>query len=216
MKNKSALLIVACFTLALLYAAYQLRAHLPQRSVVASAAAAEPELTLKEVPPLPENVAELKFNDFFDFPISEGGLSYSETIRALDGRKVRILGYMVKQETPSPGLFLLTPTPQQLHEEEYGLCDDLPPATLHVVMAREPDVVAPFTPGLMLLTGTLRVGTREEADGRISAVRLELARPGMAAPATAEADVSRAKNFAKPPGNPGLSTANNPSKNQKG
>ena len=46
-----------------------------------------------------------------------------------------------------------------------------------VAPARNPVPVVPYTPGLMLLTGLLSVGTQEEADGRISSVRLILDPP---------------------------------------
>ena len=130
-----------------------------------------------ELPPLPAGIAELKLADLFEQPIGPRGLIYTKAVLALEGKKVRVLGYMVKQEAKIPGLFLLAPLPLQLHEEEFGLADDLPAATLHVHKTEGADQLVPFTPGPMLLTGTLRLGNREEADGRISSVRLELDPP---------------------------------------
>lgn len=137
----------------------------------ALAASAEPAL-----PPLPAGVSSLAFSDFFA-PIGRKGLEYSEKLRGLDGRRVRILGFMVAQEAPQPGRFLLAPRPLQLHQSEYGLADDLPAATLLVEAPADAERVLPFTPGPLLLTGTLRLGNREEPDGRVTTVRLVLDPP---------------------------------------
>ncbi len=126
------------------------------------------------LPPLPDGVTQLTFNDFFKHPVGPRGLEYSDTLRQLEGERVRILGHMVRQCAPQPGMFLLTARPYTLHEHEIGLCDDLPGATLFVFMptAEERERFVTFTPGLLLLTGTLELGNREESDGRISTLRL--------------------------------------------
>lgn len=128
------------------------------------------------LPPPPQGVTELDLGEIFD-PIGDRGPSYSEKVRALEGRPVRILGYMVGQDRPVPGTILLAPFPFRLHESEYGLAEDLPPALVHVLVPDRKDEVVPFTPGLLLLTGDLALGPREEPDGRISTVRLRLHPP---------------------------------------
>lgn len=128
------------------------------------------------LPPLPAGVAQLKFADFFK-PIGDRGLEYSEMMRTLEGKRVRILGYMVRSDTPAAGMFLFAPKPMTLHESEYGLADDLPATVAHVFVAERQDEIVPYTPGPMLLTGTINLGPREEADGRISNVRLMLDAP---------------------------------------
>ncbi len=133
------------------------------------------------VPSLPADVTELKFTEFFVSPIGDRGLTLTDKLRSLDGQRVRILGYMARQEQPVPGMFLFSAIPVRLNEEHYGLADDLPAATLFVSMPRNRDQVVPHTPGLMLLTGTLSVGNHEEADGRISTARLTLEMPETAA-----------------------------------
>jgi hypothetical protein len=60
---------------------------------------------------------------------------------------VRILGFMVAQDAPLPGRLLLAPRPQQLHQSEYGLADDLPATTLLVEAPADAGRVLPFTPG---------------------------------------------------------------------
>jgi hypothetical protein len=54
------------------------------------------------------------------------------------------------------------------------------------------DQPVPYTPGLMLLTGTLSVGNRPEPDGRISLVRLELDPPSPGAKQKTRLDGKRA------------------------
>lgn len=123
------------------------------------------------LPALPANIAELKFRDFFVLPLGEGEPVFTQQLQGLDGRRVRIVGYMASQEAPGPGVFLLTPMPMTIA----AAADDLPAATLFVHL---PSALATRTAthaaGLIALTGTLGVGKRQEADGRISRVRLQL------------------------------------------
>ena len=126
----------------------------------------------EQLPPLPKGVAELKFSDFFVSPIGPRGLELTDKLKALDGRQVRILGYMVAQDDAPPGSFLLTPVPVHLHDHDSALADDLPATTVHVSVPGAPAVG--HTRQLLLLTGTLSVGNRPEQDGRVSLVRLTL------------------------------------------
>ena len=121
------------------------------------------------------DIAELKFREFFAMPVGPRGLELTPKLLALDGRRVRIIGYMAQQEEPHPGFFMLTPVPVNVAEASDGMADDLPPATLFVHLPpAQANVVARYQAGLLVLTGTLEVGTREEADGRISLVRMQL------------------------------------------
>src|SRR5687767_11435823 len=120
-----------------------------------------------ELPRLPKGVAELKFSEFLAGPIGPRGLELTDKLKALDGKRVRILGHMVRQEHATKGWFLLTPVPVQLHDHDSS--DDLPPACVRVDLPSAIEVA--YTPQLLLLTGTLSVGNREESDGRISMVR---------------------------------------------
>lgn len=123
-------------------------------------------------PAAPSGVTDLDFAEFFE-PIGDRGPAYSAKLRGLAGKPVRILGYMVRQDAPVPGVLLLAPFPFQLHESEYGLAEDLPASLVHVLVPGEDELV-PFTPGLLLLTGDLSIGPREQPDGRISSVRIHL------------------------------------------
>ena len=165
MKSKFAAVMVVMMVGAMAYGLVRM-----QR---ASATTGGPALS-QEIPPLPAGVTELKFTEFFVSPIGDRGLAFTEKLRSLDGKRVRILGYMAQQEQPVPGMFLFSAIPVRLNEEHYGLADDLPAATMFVFMPSQRDQVVRHAPGLMLLTGTLSIGNHEEADGRISSVRLKL------------------------------------------
>lgn len=131
--------------------------------------------SIKHLPPAPEGVTHLKFSEFFIQPIGNRGLEYTAAIKKIASQRVRVLGFMVRQTRPAPGTVILTPYAMTTHEGEYGLCDDLPPSTLFVHVPKYADLAVPFTPGPLLLTGTLELGPRQETDGRVSHVRLLLA-----------------------------------------
>ncbi len=135
------------------------------------------EANTNALPPLPPGVTELKFGEFFRQPIGPRGLESTEKLRSLEGRRIRIVGYMARQAKPVSRCFLLAPVPLTLNEIEYGYADDLPAATLHVFTSSEAPATTPYTPGRLLLTGSLSLGNRLEVDGRISTVRLQLDAP---------------------------------------
>ena len=127
-----------------------------------------------ELPPLTVT-ADLKFRDFFALPIGPRGLAPSARLLGLAGQRVRIVGYMARQEEPSPGILLLAPLPVALGDEDESFADDLPAATVYVHLAdADRDHRTPRMPGLLAVTGVLRLGATAEADGRQSFVRLDL------------------------------------------
>jgi len=138
-------------------------------------------------------ITELKFRDFFALPIGPHGLVPSARLLGLAGQRVRVVGYMVRQEQPSPGLFILAPLPVALGDEDEAFADDLPAATLYVHLTPPTAVpgaapgpapstapttataaVPPWQPGLVSVTGRLDLGAAPEPDGRLSFVRLQL------------------------------------------
>jgi len=129
------------------------------------------------LPPLPSGVTELKFSEFFVMPVGPEGLTFTDKLHGLDGRRVRMTGYMVEEEKGRPGVFLFSPLPVQLHDHDSALADDLPAAVVHVTVPTCLDRPVPHARGLMFLIGTLSVGPRNEPDGRISIVRLALDPP---------------------------------------
>jgi hypothetical protein len=116
----------------------------------------------------------LALGDVFVQPVGPRGLEFTARVRALAGRRVRVRGFVVRQDRATPGRLLIAPRPILLHEEEYGLADDLPAATVLVLdpsmaTASAPDAAAQRP---VEVVGTLAIGSREEPDGRVSLLRL--------------------------------------------
>ena len=128
----------------------------------------------KSLPPISPAVP-LAFSEFFVLPVGPGGLEPTPKLLALRGQRVRIEGYMVAEEEPYPGLFLLTPFPLALAERADGPADFLPPATLyvHAPEAQRNETLSHHRERLALI-GTLELGAREEVNGRFSTVRLRV------------------------------------------
>jgi hypothetical protein len=125
--------------------------------------------------PLPPGVAELNLRDFYKLPVGPRGLEPTEKLLSLKDKQVRVVGYMVQAEEPTPGLFMLSLVPVNIPDKEDGPSDDLPGSTLFVHMpAADADKILAYRPGLWELIGTLKLGGQEENNGRISYVRLLL------------------------------------------
>jgi hypothetical protein len=119
---------------------------------------------------------ELRFRDFFSSPIGPKGLELSDALHRADGKQVRITGYMVQNERPPLGRFLLTPRPVQMSEHADGDADDLPATAVTVYLdPTQQGFTVPHVRGLVEVSGILSVGRYEESDGRVSWVRLQLA-----------------------------------------
>ena len=140
----------------------------PQVHSIPASFAVQGQLT-----PIP-GVTDLKFREFFKLPIGPRGLEPTGKLLGLNGKRIRMVGYMAKQEEPTAGLFILSPLPVFLGHEDESLADDLPPAVIFVHSDAGRDRVIPYVPGLIKVTGVLTVGNQEEADGRVSLVRLQL------------------------------------------
>ncbi|MEK8051302.1 hypothetical protein AACH10_13710 [Ideonella sp. DXS22W] len=120
-------------------------------------------------------VTDLPFSQFFQQPIGPRGLQPTAALRAADGQRVRLVGYMVQQEHAQPGRFLLAPRPVSMSEHADGEADDLPPATVTVLLdAARADHLVPHRAGRIALVGRLSLGRVEDAEGRVSWVRLQL------------------------------------------
>jgi hypothetical protein len=118
---------------------------------------------------------ELRFNEFYKQPIGSKGLEMSAKLGSANGQTVQITGYMVQQEVPHLGRFMLSPRPVQMSEHADGDADDLPAALVTVYLdAAQTNWLVPYTRGLVAITGQLSVGRLEESDGRVSWVRLLL------------------------------------------
>ena len=172
MKTKSALMLVVMSGFALAFAFT--RGQRQDASAEAKSSFVE-NAVVQKIPPLPPGVTELKFSEFFVSPVGPRGLELTAKLLSLNGKRVRMLGYMVRNERGLPGQFLFAAIPVQLHDHDSS--DDLPAALVHVSVPNSLNQQVPYAPPLMLLTGTLDVGPREEADGRNSLVRLAVDPP---------------------------------------
>ena len=124
----------------------------------------------------PAENAELRFADFFQSPLGPKGAQTTATLLQADGKTMRLTGYMVQQERPSLGRFMLTPRPVRMSEHADGDADDLPIAWAMVYLdPSQSDFVVPYVRGRIEVQGTVSVGRLEEQDGRVSWVRLQLA-----------------------------------------
>jgi hypothetical protein len=130
-----------------------------------------------ELPLPPVGTTDLKFHELFKLPIGPRGLEPSEKLIGLNGKPVRMVGYMAKKENPTAGLFILSPLPVNLGDEDESFADDLPANAVYVRMDSASNSVVPYLPGLIKLTGILQVGFEQETDGRVSTVRLLLDAP---------------------------------------
>ena len=77
---------------------------------------------------LAQNSEILTFKSFYKLPIGSQGLEMTDALRNAHGKQRKIVGYMVQQERPSLGRFLLSPRPVQMSEHADGEADDLPAA----------------------------------------------------------------------------------------
>lgn len=173
------------------------------------------------LPPLPEGVTELKFSEFFKTPVGARGMEPSEKLRQLDGRKVRLVGYFVfedwtacscppdgaapvtpvKKGRPAPpawmkhvvpGRAMFAPMPVAVSLGHFGLSDDLPLQVAFLNIADRFGEPVFFRPGIYTATGTVSLGNRDEADGRVSYVRLAVERDSDIQPAGRAATLSQA------------------------
>lgn len=128
-----------------------------------------------------QDATDLKFREFFKLPVGARELEPTEKLMSLAGKRVRMVGYMVRQEVPSKEYFMLSPLPVSLGDEDDSLADDLPASVVFVHFDRADDKGATHVPGLLRITGILSLGAHEEADGHVSTVRLQLD-PGSSLP----------------------------------
>src|SRR5688500_58712 len=103
MKPKPALILIVItgFTLAFASTRWP-RPYSPDEKKLTS----EQPPVAQKIPPLPAGVTELKFSEFFVSPVGPQGLELTHRLSSLDGKRVRMLGYMVRNERGLPGQFL--------------------------------------------------------------------------------------------------------------
>lgn len=120
--------------------------------------------------------AAFEFGKVFKRPAGPKGLEYTAEARALDGKRVRMSGYMVRHWHEDASVFLFAEHPMVLNVAEYGLADDLPPDAVHVIQGVLPGRAPDWVRQRLVVLGRLELGPREEGDGRVSQVRLHAER----------------------------------------
>jgi len=121
-----------------------------------------------------ESVTALSFKDFF--ASVNGELKLSPMLLGLNGKRVRLVGFMAQLETPPTGAFYLCPRPITCDEEGAGTAD-LPPESVFVIARSWSGKAFPFSPRALEVTGILEVGNLQDEDGRVSFIRLILDGP---------------------------------------
>lgn len=116
----------------------------------------------------------LAFTEFFVPPPAP--LELSSKMQTLNGKRVKLQGYMVKMENPMAGAFYLTQHPTFCDEEGAGTAD-LPPACVRVIVRGAKNRTLGFVGRPLIVTGLLQVGAQTEADGQVSHFRLILDGP---------------------------------------
>ncbi|MFO0584027.1 MAG: hypothetical protein U0229_17275 [Anaeromyxobacter sp.] len=127
-------------------------------------------LSLSTPPAAP---AALAFDHLF--VTGPSGARVAPEVEALAGRQVRLVGFAVRMEEPSLGAFYLAARPAEA-DESGGGTGDVPPRAVRVVVpgleGGLPEVAGPIE-----VVGRLEVGRVEEADGRVSFLRVVVDRP---------------------------------------
>lgn len=150
----------------------------PARAIVAVTAALWFGALYAQTPPVGGRRAlpELQLGDLLQAPPQGMGSPQGEAVRQAHSQSVRLAGYMVKQATPTPGRFMLTPSPVQLGQAAQGDAMDLPASTVvvHLAASQQHWVVA-HVRGLLEVSGLLSVGQAEDHVGQLTWVHLQLA-----------------------------------------
>ena len=126
--------------------------------------------------PAPQATAPvpLAFNEFFE--PGAGELKPTAKLLALNGRRVRLAGFMARMETPTTGAFYLCPRPVYA-DESGGGNGDLPVNAVRVEALGLQGQSVAFVPHAFAVSGILEVGPHTAADGTVSALRLILDQP---------------------------------------
>ena len=121
---------------------------------------------------------ELRFRDFLSYCTGNDGNQtpqISDRLRQAEGKKVRLVGYMLPQEHACSGGFVLTAQPCQADHLRIDLSDARMPAAVRVEFDdAHRDWTVPFLKGLVEVSGMLRVGRHTDAQGYCALATLQL------------------------------------------
>jgi len=116
----------------------------------------------------------VRFADLFVAPVGPKGLQYTTTARELENQRVRMTGFMVRQINADPSVFMFTEAPFSTLEQEYGIADGIPHDVVHALLPPRAGYGSAWQPYAVTVFGRLELGGRQEADGRISYVRIHV------------------------------------------
>ena len=116
----------------------------------------------------------LAFSELLDPSPNE--LKPSSKLLGLNGKRVRMVGFMAFQEEAPKGAFYLGPRPAYNDEGGAGSAD-IPPVSVRVIVRGAKDRQIEFIPRPVEVTGILEVGSKTEEDGAVSFIRIILDRP---------------------------------------
>src|ERR1700682_2164972 len=112
----------------------------------------------------------LSFADLFE---ARAELHPSARALALDGKRVRIEGYMARTDEPLRGAFWLCKRPVMNDEEGDGSAD-LPIESILVVLSPRTREPVPTIERALSVEGVFRVGRQVDKDGTVSSFRIIL------------------------------------------
>src|SRR5262245_52633987 len=115
----------------------------------------------------------LAFSEFFDPAPSRRGLKPSARLLSLEGKRVRMVGYMAQMEAPPKGGFFFCAR-AVVADEAGGGTADLPPDAVLVLVSTAAGKELELVRGPLEVTGVLELGSREDEDGRVSRIRIIL------------------------------------------
>jgi hypothetical protein len=121
------------------------------------------------------SATDLPLSEVYVLPVGPKGLEPTPKLLSLNGKRVRLRGYMVHEEEPFAGRFLLAPVAVSMAERADGPADDLPPATVYVHLpAFASQKLVKFSHRVISVEGRLDLGAKQETDDRISYLRLQM------------------------------------------
>ena len=118
----------------------------------------------------------LELQSFFKLPMGPKGLEVTDKVKQASGQQVRMTGFMVKNELPTHGAFMLAPRPVQLSEHADGDANDLPASVCWVYLdSSQKDWLVPYIPGPVTVEGLFMFKRLEATDGSVAWFHLHLA-----------------------------------------
>ena len=113
---------------------------------------------------------------FSEFLQDSTVLAPSARLLSLNGKRVRLVGFMARMEVPPRGGFYLCPPPVSADESGGGTAD-LPVESVLVVMRSARGREVAYRPGPLEVIGILQVGSRTDEEGRVAGFQITLDPP---------------------------------------